>query len=264
MNATTTKQDGNTATIEGTVSLINDIHIVGNYDAKFVPGDKFSYKATCESQYIEDLIINVEGDKLKAYIKQLSKKENFTPTLVITYPANYAFQELEFNISAGAKLDVGEVSAKELDIDIAAGANLTATSLKSDKADVNINAGATISVGQVKSELVEVDYTSGSGIDIRNIEATTLEVDGNSGASGVITGNVKKANIGLSSAATIEAQKLTAEKAELKASSGAGINFGTVEKNVNAKATTGGNISYSGDPSIKIIKSTTGGSIRAN
>lgn len=116
------------------------------------------------------------------------------------------------------------------------------------------------STNTIKVDDLELNTTSGADMKI-DVKTQNLNCHSTSGSDIKITGATDVLVASATSGSNIDARNLSAEKSDVKATSGADISVNT-SKELTARATSGGNVRYSGNPK-KVNKSeSSSGSVR--
>lgn len=122
-----------------------------------------------------------------------------------------------------------------------------------DLSSIKATSGSDVySTNTIKTEELILSSTSGADIEL-DVETTKLDCDSTSGSDITVRGTTKILMASATSGSDIDARNLSAEKSDVKATSGADIYINT-SKELTARATSGGDIRYSGNPK-KVIKS---------
>ena len=111
----------------------------------------------------------------------------------------------------------------------------------------------------IKTTEITLKASSGSDINLR-VQAQTISADSSSGSSIKLVGNSENLLVESSSGSTIQADNLTADNIQAKASSGSDININPLER-LTAKASSGATIRYQNEPNEKDISKSSGGSV---
>jgi hypothetical protein len=111
----------------------------------------------------------------------------------------------------------------------------------------------------VKANTIEFKASSAGDLKVK-VEASSIDASANSAGSIEISGSAKSIDVSVSSSGDFEGYNLTAQNAEVSASSGGSAEV-NVSEQLNARASSGGSVKYKGNPRMD-ISSNSGGSIR--
>ncbi len=168
-----------------------------------------------------------------------NKKINFKKLLVTVEAPRLA----SVKVSSGSHFTtVSRVTERDFTADISSGANLNADLNITNKTSVNISSGSSM----------RMDVTTNA-----------FYLAGTSGSMATVTGNAETSTVKASSAASLNAQGLSARSVTADASSGANIKLSATQT-LAAAASSGATIRYSGNPNTSngALKMSSGGSIK--
>lgn len=174
--------------------------------------------------------------------------------VVITAPANMLDDilvendkgELHIHFKPGLNLSGRNVAAKIFARDFSkveanSSARITIKDkFTQDRTEVEVSSSAQIT-GDLEANGLSIEASS-TGTFTGKVWAVNLEADASSSGKIDISGKTKLADLHASSSGTIAAKDLTAQNAEIKASSGGNVRAG-VSDVLNAEASSGGSIS---------------------
>jgi hypothetical protein len=107
----------------------------------------------------------------------------------------------------------------------------------------------------------ELEIRASGGSDVSGeVAADRLTLRASGGAEIVLSGSASTVTARASSGSTIRGYELRAGRAELRASSGAGIRIRVTEE-LDGRASSGGSIRYAGSPGLLSTETSSGGSI---
>lgn len=291
------------ASREAMLAQFDKIIVNGSYDVRLVAGTHFSYKITCDANFLDYMLVSQKNNEIKATIKPFRTKCTVKPVLEITYPNDNTFENLNIEANAGAKINadkliikskldieanaaasfislgvtapdikielnahstanINSIDATSLDIELNAGSECIIAGHASKKMEFELNAGSKLNVSRAETPSMKFEGSSSSAATINNIAGEKLDVEVTSGATCDLSGRVSNVEVEATSSAKIGAKGLTSDKLECKASSGAQIHMGVVEKEIkSAEATSGSRITYGGTPKVSNIKNDSGASV---
>lgn len=153
-------------------------------------------------------------------------------------------------VNDGSKLELSEVSVKDFDITVIDGSNVTISKLVSSAQQrYSVADGARLKVDSAKGERVSIKVQEGASMSLRALDTQALELSVADGGRADIAGIAQQQSFALADAASVDAQKLQGNVAQVRASDGSSLKLGAV-KTLNADVQDGSSVRYAGDPAI--------------
>ncbi|MGA9212258.1 head GIN domain-containing protein [Kaistella sp.] len=214
----------------------DEIKVAQSINAEVVKADEEKVVITAPSDIIEDILVENNNGKLYIHFK------------------------------SGVNISARNVSAKIFAKDFSAVKASSSASIKikdqftQDRMNIEASSSADIS-GNLEANEMSINVSS-SGSFTGKIWAVNLKSEATSSGDINISGKTKNANLSASSSGTLNAQKMIAENADIKASSSGDVSL-SVSNQLNASASSSGDISIYRKGNLNIIskKESSGGSV---
>ncbi|MEP7240198.1 MAG: DUF2807 domain-containing protein [Devosia sp.] len=123
-----------------------------------------------------------------------------------------------------------------------------------------VSAGSRLEASNVQSERFRGDASSGAQLTLLGVSGADYRLAASSGAQVEIEGSTGEIDATVSSGGRIRADRLTAERGRLEASSGGALEC-TISARVRAHASSGGHIEVLGKPVERDVNSSSGGRV---
>lgn len=249
------------ASREAMLSQFDKITINGSYDVRLVAGTHFSYKITCDANFLDFMLVSQNKNEIKATIKSFRTKCSVKPVLEITYPNDNTFINLDIEANAGAKINADKlivkakldieanaassfislgVTAPEIKIELNAHSSANINSIDATSLDVELNAGSECIIAGHATKEMEFELNAGSKLNVSRAETPSMKVEGSSSSSAVIS-------------------NIAGEKLKVKVTSGATCDLSGRVSNVEAESTSSAKIGAKGLTSDKLKCEATSG-----
>lgn len=238
---------GNMVSKEGTGTIktkefkmsFDEIKVSQSISAEIVKSDEEKVVVTAPSDIIDEIEVNNSGGKLSIRFKP---NLNISARNVAVKIFAKDFSRVEANSSADIKIK---------------------DKFTQEKTDVIVSSSASIN-GNLEANSVSIEVSSSASF---TGEIWAVELQSEVGSSGDIniSGKAKNANLSASSSGTLNAQKLTAQNAEIEASSSGDVSV-SVSDQLNAAASSSGdiNVTRKGNLNVMSQKESSGGSVSIN
>jgi len=127
---------------------------------------------------------------------------------------------------------------------------------------LHASSGARVrSDGRISGDVLDISASSGSSVSL-DVAVARLGVETSSGSQVDLSGTAGRVRMDSSSGSGIDAVELSADAAELSASSGSDVDI-TVQGSLAARASSGSDITYRGSPASIDLDASSGGDVRA-
>jgi hypothetical protein len=123
-----------------------------------------------------------------------------------------------------------------------------------------VSSGSKLDASNVASDRFRGEASSGGQLTLLGVSGADYRLTASSGAIIEIEGNAGEADISVSSGGRTRADRLTAQRGRLEASSGGSVEL-TVGTRVRANASSGGHVEILGNPTERDINSSSGGHV---
>lgn len=183
---------------------------------------------------MDEVLTEVSGGKLKIHLED-NNYRNIDVEVWVTYKSLSA-------VSASSAADIDSESR------IVTSGNFKVS--VSSAGDIDLD---------VKANSIDIKASSAGDITLK-AETSSIDASANSAGSIEISGTAKSLDVSVNSSGDFEGFDLSAETAEVSASSGGSAEV-NVSEQLNARASSGGSVKYKGNPRMD-ISSNSGGSIR--
>lgn len=225
-NAKKTECAGVDATREGMLAKFDKFIVNGAYDVRLVAGSHYSYKITCDANFLDFMLISQKDNEVKAIIKPYRTKCTVKPVLEITYPNDNTFDNLNIEANAGAKINADKlvikstldieanaassfislgVTAPEIKIELNARSIANINSIDATSLNVEINSASECIIAGHASKAMDFELNAGSKLNVSRADTPSLKVEGSSSSSAVINNiSGEKLNAEVSSSATCD------------------------------------------------------------
>ena len=201
------------------VAAFNTVEVSSGIKVTFTQDQKQNVTVNADADLQKYVKTEVSGNVLKVFVSNTERR-------------NLNFRKLHVNISA-PKLE--KITANS-------GANfITLNVVDSDSFEAKSSSGATVSA-DVKADNIKVSSDSGANLKM-NLQAKNVEVRATSGSDMTLVGKTQDSVFDLTSAASVNAQDLSAENAKVTAASAANLKI-NVSGKLNAKITSKANVRY--------------------
>lgn len=238
-SVTTENISSNGVTQVRNVGKFSGIAISSGIKVNFTQGKNQSVIVETNPNLQEYVSTEVQNGILVISVKNNNNKKLNFKKLLVTIEAP---QLSSARLTSGSLLTtVNVINENNFKADISSGANMNADLNIANEAGFNVSSGSSMRV---------------------DIQTSQLRFQGSSGSTATITGKAERANLNVSSAASVNAKDLVSVAAETQASSGASIRVNAT-KSLSAQASSGASIRYQANPSMTKTnsKSSSGGNI---
>lgn len=218
-------------------------------------GDKIRIDA--DENLMAWVVVEPEDDELQVTIDRQIKSINNSHVTVTIPVQGRTFRSLR--ASSAAEIRGKEVELKGADLLVkASSAAKIETSVKAGSCSIDASSAADIDL-TVKAATCNIEASSAANVRA-DIQSESCTADASSAAGITLKGITEYFESGNSSAGKVNASELTAQRADVTASSGSKTSVNCT-KSLKASASSGAGIRYTGDCQVEASKSS-GGSIR--
>ena len=218
-------------------------------------GDKIRIDA--DENLMAWVVVEPEDDELQVTIDRQIKSINNSHVTVTIPVQGRTFRSLR--ASSAAEIRGKEVELKGADLLVkASSAAKIETSVKAGSCSIDASSAADIDL-TVKAATCNIEASSAANVRA-DIQSESCTADASSAAGITLKGLTEYFESGNSSAGKVNASELTAQRADVTASSGSKTSVNCT-KSLKASASSGAGIRYTGDCQVEASKSS-GGSIR--
>lgn len=218
-------------------------------------GDKIRIDA--DENLMAWVVVEPEDDELQVTIDRQIKSINNSHVTVTIPVQGRTFRSLR--ASSAAEIRGKEVELKGADLRVkASSAAKIETSVKAGSCSIDASSAADIDL-TVKAATCNIEASSAASVRA-DIQSKSCTADASSAAGITLKGLTEYFESGSSSAGKVNASELTAQRADVTASSGSKTSVNCTES-LKASASSGAGIRYTGDCQVEASKSS-GGSIR--
>jgi len=129
---------------------------------------------------IEDLVVEVKGDRLKIYFKdkKMWGNDNRSANIILSY--DEAIENID--VSAGSSIECKNViNSSSLKVEASSGARAEVM-VDTKNMDVNVSSGASVSA-EGETKFLDVDASSGASFRGSDLKAEEVDAEASSGAS---------------------------------------------------------------------------------
>lgn len=197
-------------------------------------GSKESARIEAENVDIEDVLTEIDGDRLKIHLDGKNHR-NPDVTVWVTY---VSLRAVSASSAADLRSDGQIVASGDFRVDV------------SSAGDIDLN---------VKADELDVRASSAGDCELK-VDINKLDASVSSAGGIEISGTARELDVEVSSSGDFEGYDLPVKEAEVSASSGGSAEV-TVSEQLDARASSGGSIRYRGNPRMDISTSS-GGSIK--
>jgi len=222
------------------VNTFSELKISSGLEVVLLQGEKEAIVVETHKNVQEKVVVEQNNNVVSVSVKGNIRKADVLRVYVTVVNLQV------FKLNAGCSLETpGRLKLNEVDMHFSAGCsgkmNLDVSKLKCD-----VTAGCDVDFEGIIVDL-EMQVSAGSKVQVSGINGAVCNFDISSGseveAEGQTTGLLAEVTAG----ASLDAEKLIAQNAEVKAHSGAEMDV-FVKVKLMAKAGGGGQINYSGNP----------------
>lgn len=218
-------------------------------------GDKIRIDA--DENLMAWVVVEPEDGELQVTIDRQIKSINNSHVTVTIPVQGRTFRSLR--ASSAAEIRGKEVELKGADLRVkASSAAKIETSVKAGSCSIDASSAADIDL-TVKAATCNIEASSAASVRA-DIQSKSCTADASSAAGITLKGLTEYFESGSSSAGKVNASELTAQRADVTASSGSKTSVNCTES-LKASASSGAGIRYTGDCQVEASKSS-GGSIR--
>lgn len=218
-------------------------------------GDKIRIDA--DENLMAWVVVESEDGELQVTIDRQIKSINNSHVTVTIPVQGRTFRSLR--ASSAAEIRGKEVELKGADLRVkASSAAKIETSVKAGSCSIDASSAADIDL-TVKAATCNIEASSAASVRA-DIQSKSCTADASSAAGITLKGLTEYFESGSSSAGKVNASELTAQRADVTASSGSKTSVNCTES-LKASASSGAGIRYTGDCQVEASKSS-GGSIR--
>ncbi|WP_185145855.1 DUF4252 domain-containing protein [Chryseobacterium sp. SNU WT5] len=239
-SSVTTENITSTGTIQvRNVGKFSGVSVSSGIKVNFTQGPNQSVIVETNPNLQEYVSTEVQNGVLVIGVKNNNNKKLNFKKLLVTIEAP---QLSTVRVTSGSLFStLNTINENDFKADISSGGDLNAQLNITDEAGFNVSSGSSMRV---------------------DIQTNQLRFQGSSGSTSTLTGNAEKANLNVSSAASVNAKNLVNKVADAQASSGASIRVNAT-KILNAQASSGSSIRYQTNATMTKTNSKTssGGSI---
>jgi len=220
------------------VGEFSGIEVSTGVNVVFKQENQTSLKVLADSDKLQYVITKVENGILKVYIDNKGAKK-------------IKFKNLSVNISS-PRMD---------NIKTSSGANFNVVNLiRENNVRIDASSGSSVSGNFTVNNTSDLNVSSGSNLKL-NITSGKIVLKSSSGSGANIEGNADIGMIDASSGATVKAENLHFNVAEVESTSGSSASVSVKDK-MSVKASSGGSVRYRGNPKINSdISKMSGGSL---
>nr|WP_314495242.1 DUF2807 domain-containing protein [uncultured Chryseobacterium sp.] len=220
------------------VGEFSGIEVSTGVNVVFKQENQTSLKVLADSDKLQYVITKVENGVLKVYIDNKGAKK-------------VKFKNLSVNISS-PRMD---------NIKTSSGANFTVVNLiRENNMRIDASSGSSVSGNFTVNNTSDLNVSSGSNLKL-NVTSGKIVLKSSSGSGANIEGNADIGIIDVSSGATVKAENLHFNVAEVESTSGSSASVSVKDK-MSVKASSGGSVRYRGNPKINSdISKMSGGSL---
>ncbi|PJR04438.1 head GIN domain-containing protein [Avrilella dinanensis] len=207
------------------VSDFTQIHTSTGVNVYYMQSSEKSIKVETDNQEkLNRIKTEVNGGKLKIYIKSVREKDNTFKNLKIYVSAP---DVKVFEADSGSKiiLENGVTSDSKIDIEVSSGSHIS---------------------GNLTTKQIEIKASSGSAFK-GEIKANSIDVEINSGSNVSILGSADNLELEVSSASNFTGKDFTAKTASIEANTASNVTL-TVTEKIKASADSLAKINYYGNP----------------
>ena len=225
-------------TFEVAATNVTAIDASSSITVEYTQSDDVRVSVKCPENIVDHLDVNVNKGRLTAKYKgRISIDGNCPVTINIASPT---LSEIDASSSSSVIISKNITVDGILDIEASSSAKVYVASVSRGNVSVDASSSSSVIIEAAKCEALDIEAGSSSEVSISSIEAKSVEAEASSAATISLSGKTDTADYEASSAATIDAHHLVAEKLRsAKASSAANIRCSANDRGSISESSSG-------------------------
>ena len=209
-------------TFEVAATNVNSIDVSSSIKVEYTQSDKVGVSVNCPENLVDYLDVKVKNGKLDAGFKSgISIDGNSSVTVTVSSPA---LSDIDASSSSSVIIPKSIMVTDELDIEASSSATVYIASVTRGNLSIDAATSSSVTVDAARCASLDIDCSSSAGVRVTGIECVSVSADASSASTITLSGKTVNAKYEASSAATINAAGLFAEKLRsAKAESAASI-----------------------------------------
>ena len=221
---------------------LNSIDVATSIAVEFTQSDVVKISVSCPENLSDYLEISVSNGELKARFKDgVSINGDCNVVLAVSAPT---LRSIDASSSSSVEITSGLKQSGNLEIEASSSAKVVIAGLEAADVDADASSSASIDMDGIIASELELDCSSSGHITAAGLKCMTVNADASSATTIRLSGVTMYASYEASSAASIDARKLMADKLKSAKSSSAA--------NIRCSAKTSGHISEESSGSVSI------------
>ncbi|MDE5595789.1 MAG: DUF2807 domain-containing protein [Muribaculaceae bacterium] len=209
-------------TFEVAANDVNSIDVSSSIKVEYTQSDKVSVSVNCPENLVDYLDVKVKNGKLDADFKNgISIDGNSSVTITVSSPA---LSDIDASSSSSVIIQKSIMVTDELDIEASSSATVYIASVTRGNVSIDASTSSSVTIDAARCASLDIDSSTSASVTVSAIECVSVDAEASTAANVTLSGKTVNASYEASTAATINASALVADKLRsAKASSAANI-----------------------------------------
>ena len=197
-------------TFEVAAAEVNSVDVSSSISVEYTQSAEVCVRVNCPENLVDYLNVKVDDGQLTAAFKNgISIDGNCSVTVTVASPG---LSSIEASSSSSVIIPKTIVVADRLDIDASSSATIEIASVTRGNVSVEASTSSSVTIGAARCASLDIDSSTSADVSVSAIECVSVNADASSAATITLSGKTLNAGYKASSAATIDAAGLAAER----------------------------------------------------